>query len=95
MLVLAGPLISHMAADDFSAEAAQSVARKMIAVKNLGIIFPIQARCETHPAPTCQVHFPNHQSRRAIERIGAKLDGVLRHHMRTRDGRPTRRSAPL
>jgi hypothetical protein len=39
MLVLAGPLISHMAADDFSAETAQSVARKMIAVKNLGINF--------------------------------------------------------
>jgi RimJ/RimL family protein N-acetyltransferase len=28
----------------------------------------------------------NHQSRRAIERVGAKLDGVLRHHMLHRDG---------
>jgi RimJ/RimL family protein N-acetyltransferase len=28
----------------------------------------------------------NHQSRRAIERLGAKLDGVLRHHMHHRNG---------
>lgn len=28
----------------------------------------------------------NHQSRRAIERLGAKLDGVLRNHQRHRDG---------
>lgn len=30
--------------------------------------------------------FLNHQSRRAIERLGAKLDGVLRSHQRHRDG---------
>ena len=28
-----------------------------------------------------RTHFVNHQSRRAIERLGAKLDGVLRSHM--------------
>jgi N-acetyltransferase len=28
----------------------------------------------------------NHASRRAIERLGAKLDGVLRHHQRSTDG---------
>lgn len=28
-----------------------------------------------------RTHFLNHQSRRAIERLGAKLDGVLRAHM--------------
>ena len=28
-----------------------------------------------------RTHFVNHQSRRAIERLGAKLDGVLRAHM--------------
>ena len=28
----------------------------------------------------------NHQSRRAIERLGAKLDGVLRNHQRHSDG---------
>lgn len=33
-----------------------------------------------------RTHFMNHQSRRAIERLGAKLDGVLRQHMRMRDG---------
>lgn len=33
-----------------------------------------------------RTHFLNHQSRRAIERLGAKLDGVLRQHMRMRDG---------
>lgn len=33
-----------------------------------------------------RTHFMNHQSRRAIERLGAKLDGVLRHHQRMRDG---------
>ena len=27
-----------------------------------------------------RTHFMNHQSRRAIERLGAKLDGVLRCH---------------
>lgn len=30
--------------------------------------------------------FFNHNSRRAIERLGAKLDGVLRHHQRHTDG---------
>jgi len=30
--------------------------------------------------------FFNHQSRRAIERLGAKLDGILRNHMRHADG---------
>jgi len=30
-------------------------------------------------------HF-NRQSRRAIERLGAKLDGILRNHMRHPDG---------
>ncbi|RJE86675.1 N-acetyltransferase [Paracoccus onubensis] len=33
-----------------------------------------------------RTHFMNHQSRRAIERLGAKLDGVLRQHMRLGDG---------
>lgn len=33
-----------------------------------------------------RTHFLNHQSRRAIERLGARLDGVLRQHMRMRDG---------
>ncbi len=33
-----------------------------------------------------RTHFVNHQSRRAIERLGAKLDGVLRSHMHSRDG---------
>ena len=33
-----------------------------------------------------RTHFLNHQSRRAIERLGAKLDGILRHHSRMRDG---------
>ncbi|MGR9375325.1 GNAT family N-acetyltransferase [Rhizobium leguminosarum] len=33
-----------------------------------------------------RTHFLNHQSRRAIERLGAKLDGILRQHMRMRDG---------
>ena len=33
-----------------------------------------------------RTHVLNAQSRRAIERIGAKLDGVLRHHQRARDG---------
>jgi RimJ/RimL family protein N-acetyltransferase len=28
-----------------------------------------------------RTHFMNHPSRRAIERLGAKLDGVLRNHM--------------
>lgn len=33
-----------------------------------------------------RTHFLNQQSRRAIERLGAKLDGVLRQHMRMPDG---------
>jgi RimJ/RimL family protein N-acetyltransferase len=33
-----------------------------------------------------RTHFLNHQSRRAIERLGAKLDGVLRNHSFSRDG---------
>ncbi|APC13348.1 MULTISPECIES: GNAT family N-acetyltransferase [Providencia] len=33
-----------------------------------------------------RTHFLNQQSRRAIERLGAKLDGVLRNHMLTRTG---------
>lgn len=33
-----------------------------------------------------RTHFHNQQSRRAIERLGAKLDGILRQHMRTADG---------
>jgi N-acetyltransferase len=33
-----------------------------------------------------RTHFFNHQSRTAIERLGAKLDGVLRNHMRLKDG---------
>lgn len=33
-----------------------------------------------------RTHFMNHQSRRAIERLGAKLDGVLRQHLRSPDG---------
>ena len=33
-----------------------------------------------------RTHFLNHRSRRAIERLGAKLDGVLRNHQRTTNG---------
>jgi RimJ/RimL family protein N-acetyltransferase len=33
-----------------------------------------------------RTHFFNHASRRAIERLGAKLDGVLRNHARMADG---------
>ena len=33
-----------------------------------------------------RTHFFNQQSRRAIERLGAKLDGVLRSHQRTANG---------
>ena len=33
-----------------------------------------------------RTHFFNQQSRRAIERLGAKLDGVLRNHQRASNG---------
>lgn len=33
-----------------------------------------------------RTHFFNHQSRRAIERLGAKLDGIMRNHIRMPDG---------
>lgn len=33
-----------------------------------------------------RTHFLNQQSRRAIERLGAKLDGVLRNHQRAGNG---------
>jgi RimJ/RimL family protein N-acetyltransferase len=33
-----------------------------------------------------RTHFLNQQSRRAIERLGARLDGVLRCHQRAKDG---------
>ncbi len=33
-----------------------------------------------------RTHALNHRSRRAIERLGAKLDGILRHHQIARDG---------
>ena len=33
-----------------------------------------------------RTHFFNFQSRQSIERLGAKLDGVLRSHQRARDG---------
>jgi RimJ/RimL family protein N-acetyltransferase len=33
-----------------------------------------------------RTHFLNHASRGAIERLGAKLDGVLRHHMTMPNG---------
>jgi N-acetyltransferase len=33
-----------------------------------------------------RTHVMNHASRRAIERLGARLDGVLRHHQRLADG---------
>lgn len=33
-----------------------------------------------------RTHFFNHTSRRAIERLGAKLDGVLRSHQRATNG---------
>ncbi len=38
------------------------------------------------PAVELRTHFLNQQSRRAIERLGAKLDGVLRAHQRAKDG---------
>ncbi|NDL00124.1 GNAT family N-acetyltransferase [Photorhabdus bodei] len=33
-----------------------------------------------------RTHFFNHQSRKAIERLGAKLDGILRSHGVSKDG---------
>jgi RimJ/RimL family protein N-acetyltransferase len=33
-----------------------------------------------------RTHFFNHQSRKGIERLGAKLDGILRSHMVMSDG---------
>jgi RimJ/RimL family protein N-acetyltransferase len=33
-----------------------------------------------------RTHFFNHQSRRGIERLGAKQDGILRNHQRMPDG---------
>ena len=33
-----------------------------------------------------RTHFLNRQSRRAIERLGARLDGILRSHIRAKDG---------
>ncbi len=33
-----------------------------------------------------RTHFLNQQSRRAIERLGARLDGILRHHQVAKDG---------
>ena len=33
-----------------------------------------------------RTHFMNHQSRRAIERLGAKLDGILRSHQIAANG---------
>jgi N-acetyltransferase len=33
-----------------------------------------------------RTHFLNQQSRRAIERLGARLDGILRCHQRAKDG---------
>jgi RimJ/RimL family protein N-acetyltransferase len=38
------------------------------------------------PAVELRTHVLNTQSRRAIERLGAKLDGVLRNHMRMPNG---------
>jgi N-acetyltransferase len=33
-----------------------------------------------------RTHFFNHQSRRGIERLGAKLDGILRNHQIAANG---------
>ena len=58
---------------------------------------PLNTECKlmllTHAFETLQciavelrTHVMNTQSRRAIERIGAKLDGILRQHMRMPNG---------
>ena len=58
---------------------------------------PVNTECKlmllTHAFETLEAiavefrtHYLNHQSRRAIERLGAKPDGVLRNHMRMPDG---------
>ncbi len=38
------------------------------------------------PAVEFRTHWLNHQSREAVARLGAKQDGVLRNHSRTKDG---------
>ena len=38
------------------------------------------------PAVEFRTHWLNHQSREAIARLGAKQDGVLRNHSRSKDG---------
>jgi RimJ/RimL family protein N-acetyltransferase len=38
------------------------------------------------PAVEFRTHWLNHQSRGAVARLGAKQDGVLRNHSRTKDG---------
>lgn len=58
---------------------------------------PINTQCKllllTHAFETLgciavefRTHFFNHASRRGIERLGAKLDGILRNHQRAADG---------
>jgi len=56
------------------------------AVATLGPETPSEADVLTHaravdtaPRSSSGTHFLNHQSRRAIERLGAKLDGILRN----------------
>lgn len=48
----------------------------------------LQHLFETHQAIAVEfrTHFFNHISRQAIERLGAKLDGILRSHKIMRDG---------
>ncbi|KOO57029.1 GCN5 family acetyltransferase [Rheinheimera sp. KL1] len=43
---------------------------------------------ERHQAIAAEfrTHFFNHSSRKAIERLGAKMDGILRQHMILKDG---------
>ena len=58
---------------------------------------PLNTECKlmllTHAFETLEciavefrTHFLNTQSRRAIERLGARLDGILRNHQRASDG---------